>query len=53
MSARPHDRLVVAISSRALCGFDDQTGHIERALAHVPAGHVAAGVAKGGATEAR
>jgi len=25
--------------------FDDQTGHIENALAHVPAGHVAAGVA--------
>ncbi len=24
--------------------FDDQTGHIENALAHVPAGHVAAGV---------
>jgi 5'-nucleotidase len=25
--------------------FDDQTGHIESAAAHVPAGHVAAGVA--------
>jgi len=25
--------------------FDDQTGHIENASAHVPAGHVAAGVA--------
>jgi 5'-nucleotidase len=25
--------------------FDDQTGHIENAAAHVPAGHVAAGVA--------
>jgi 5'-nucleotidase len=24
--------------------FDDQTGHIENALAHVPSGHVAAGV---------
>ena len=24
--------------------FDDQTGHIENAAAHVPAGHVAAGV---------
>jgi 5'-nucleotidase len=24
--------------------FDDQTGHVENALAHVPAGHVAAGV---------
>jgi len=24
--------------------FDDQTGHIENALAHVPAGHVASGV---------
>jgi 5'-nucleotidase len=24
--------------------FDDQTGHIENALAHVPAGHVAAGI---------
>jgi len=28
--------------------FDDQTGHIENAAAHVPAGHVAAGVANGG-----
>jgi 5'-nucleotidase len=27
--------------------FDDQTGHIEHAAAHVPAGHVAAGVASG------
>ncbi|HMC16956.1 MAG TPA: 5'-nucleotidase [Albitalea sp.] len=27
--------------------FDDQTGHIENALAHVPAGHVAAGVSNG------
>jgi 5'-nucleotidase len=27
--------------------FDDQTGHIENAAAHVPAGHVAAGVAAG------
>jgi 5'-nucleotidase len=27
--------------------FDDQTGHIESAAAHVPAGHVAAGVANG------
>ena len=25
--------------------FDDQTGHIESAAAHVPAGHVASGVA--------
>ena len=24
--------------------FDDQTGHIENAAPHVPAGHVAAGV---------
>jgi 5'-nucleotidase len=24
--------------------FDDQTGHIENAAAHVPSGHVAAGV---------
>jgi 5'-nucleotidase len=24
--------------------FDDQTGHIENALEHVPSGHVAAGV---------
>ena len=30
--------------------FDDQTGHIENAAAHVPAGHVAAGVANGGPT---
>jgi 5'-nucleotidase len=29
--------------------FDDQTGHIENAAAHVPAGHVAAGVANRGA----
>jgi 5'-nucleotidase len=28
--------------------FDDQTGHIENAAAHVPAGHVAAGVSNGG-----
>ena len=27
--------------------FDDQTGHIENAAPHVPAGHVAAGVANG------
>lgn len=27
--------------------FDDQTGHIENAARHVPAGHVAAGVANG------
>jgi 5'-nucleotidase len=27
--------------------FDDQTGHIENAAVHVPAGHVAAGVANG------
>jgi 5'-nucleotidase len=27
--------------------FDDQTGHIENALAHVPSGHVAAGVSNG------
>jgi 5'-nucleotidase len=27
--------------------FDDQTGHIESASAHVPAGHVAAGVVNG------
>jgi 5'-nucleotidase len=27
--------------------FDDQTGHIENAAAHVPAGHVAAGVSNG------
>jgi 5'-nucleotidase len=25
--------------------FDDQTGHVDSAAAHVPAGHVAAGVA--------
>ncbi len=30
--------------------FDDQTGHIENAAAHVPAGHVAAGVANAGPT---
>jgi len=29
--------------------FDDQTGHVEHAAAHVPAGHVAAGVANEGA----
>jgi 5'-nucleotidase len=28
--------------------FDDQTGHIENAAPHVPAGHVAAGVSNGG-----
>ena len=28
--------------------FDDQTGHIESAAAHVPAGHVASGIANGG-----
>ncbi len=28
--------------------FDDQTGHIENAAAHVPAGHVAAGVSNEG-----
>jgi 5'-nucleotidase len=28
--------------------FDDQTGHIENAAPHVPAGHVAAGVVNGG-----
>jgi 5'-nucleotidase len=27
--------------------FDDQTGHIESAAQHVPAGHVASGVASG------
>jgi 5'-nucleotidase len=27
--------------------FDDQTGHVESAAAHVPAGHVAAGVSNG------
>jgi 5'-nucleotidase len=27
--------------------FDDQTGHIENASAHVPAGHVAAGISNG------
>ena len=32
--------------------FDDQAGHIEHAARHVPAGHVAAGVANG-ATEPR
>ena len=25
--------------------FDDQTGHVDNASAHVPAGHVASGVA--------
>ena len=28
--------------------FDDQTGHVESAAGHVPAGHVAAGVSNGG-----
>jgi 5'-nucleotidase len=28
--------------------FDDQTGHVNSAAAHVPAGHVASGVANGG-----
>jgi 5'-nucleotidase len=28
--------------------FDDQTGHVEHAAAHVPAGHVAAGVSNSG-----
>jgi 5'-nucleotidase len=28
--------------------FDDQTGHIENAAAHVPAGHVAAGISNDG-----
>ena len=28
--------------------FDDQTGHIEHAARHVPAGHVAAGVTNSG-----
>jgi len=28
--------------------FDDQTGHIENAAPHVPAGHVASGVSNGG-----
>ncbi|MEK8044866.1 MAG: 5'-nucleotidase [Burkholderiales bacterium PBB6] len=28
--------------------FDDQTGHVQSAAAHVPAGHVAAGVANAG-----
>ena len=28
--------------------FDDQTGHIDNAAPHVPAGHVAAGVGNGG-----
>jgi 5'-nucleotidase len=32
--------------------FDDQTGHIENALMHVPAGHVAGAVARAIATEA-
>ncbi|MGZ5248954.1 MAG: 5'-nucleotidase, partial [Caldimonas sp.] len=27
--------------------FDDQTGHIENAAAHVPSGHVASGVSNG------
>ena len=27
--------------------FDDQTGHVNSAAAHVPAGHVASGVANG------
>jgi len=27
--------------------FDDQTGHIENAALHVPAGHVASGVSNG------
>ncbi|MEY4753889.1 MAG: hypothetical protein RJA44_1564, partial [Pseudomonadota bacterium] len=27
--------------------FDDQTGHVEHAAAHVPAGHVAAGISNG------
>ena len=27
--------------------FDDQTGHIENALVHVPSGHVAAGISNG------
>ena len=27
--------------------FDDQTGHIDNAATHVPAGHVAAGVSNG------
>jgi len=27
--------------------FDDQTGHVDAAAAHVPAGHVAAGIANG------
>ena len=27
--------------------FDDQTGHVDSAAAHVPAGHVAAGIANG------
>ena len=29
--------------------FDDQTGHVENAVQHVPAGHVAAGVANASA----
>ena len=28
----------------SLTSFDDQTGHIESAARHVPAGHVASGV---------
>jgi 5'-nucleotidase len=28
--------------------FDDQTGHVENAAPHVPAGHVAHGVSNGG-----
>ena len=28
--------------------FDDQTGHIENAAVHVPAGHVASGISNGG-----
>ena len=32
--------------------FDDQTGHIEHAARHVPAGHVAAGIANGGPARA-
>ena len=27
--------------------FDDQTGHVDAAAVHVPAGHVAAGIAGG------
>jgi 5'-nucleotidase len=33
--------------------FDDQTGHVDSAAAHVPAGHVAAGVANGELFSAR